>query len=83
MNANISQYNYGGLNKSNLVRYRYIYSDSHISDFLASVTDKKRIGFLNDWNGDIDLMEYGYPKDDKGLPVFNYSIAYDIDNKAV
>ena len=31
--------------------------------------------------GDIDLVEYGHPKDDKGLPVFNYSIAYDTDNK--
>lgn len=81
----------------------HIYSDSHISDFLASVTDDQRIGFLNDWNserdhrekiyisydstnkncqaGDIDLVEYGHPKDDKGLPVFNYSIAYDTDNK--
>ena len=26
-------------------------------------------------------MEYGHPKDAKGLPVFNYSIAYDTDNK--
>ena len=30
--------------------------------------------------GDIDLVEYGHPKDDKGLPVFNYSIAYDTTN---
>ncbi|MBR2794687.1 MAG: transposase [Solobacterium sp.] len=30
--------------------------------------------------GDIDLVEYGHPKDDKGLPVFNYSIAYDTKN---
>ena len=81
----------------------HIYSDSRISDFLASVTDDQRIGFLNDWNserdhrekiyisydstnkncqaGDIDLVEYGHPKDAKGLPVFNYSIAYDTDNK--
>jgi len=27
--------------------------------------------------GDIDIVEYGHPKDDKGLPVFNLSIAYD------
>lgn len=27
--------------------------------------------------GDIELVEYGHPKDDKGLPVFNYSIAYE------
>ena len=31
--------------------------------------------------GDIELVEFGHPKDDKGLPVFNYSIAYDTDNK--
>ena len=30
--------------------------------------------------GDIDLVEVGRPKDDKGLPVFNYSIAYDTKN---
>ena len=30
--------------------------------------------------GDIDLVEIGHPKDDKGLPVFNYSIAYDTQN---
>jgi len=31
--------------------------------------------------GDIHLVEFGHPKDDKGLPVFNYSIAYDTFNK--
>ena len=31
--------------------------------------------------GDIEFVEYGHPKDDKGLPVFNYSIAYDTANK--
>ena len=30
--------------------------------------------------GDIDLVEVGRPKDDKGFPVFNYSIAYDTKN---
>ena len=30
--------------------------------------------------GDIELLEYGHPKDDKGLPIFNYSIAYDTTN---
>lgn len=30
--------------------------------------------------GEIDLVEIGHPKDDKGLPVFNYSIAYDTQN---
>lgn len=60
--------NYGGLNISNKVRYRYIYSDSHISDFLASVTDNKRIGFLNDWNSERDHREKIY-------------ISYDSTNK--
>lgn len=81
----------------------HIYSDSKISDFLASVSDDARVGFLNDWNekrdhrekiyisydstnkncqaGDIELVEYGHPKDDKSLPVFNYSIAYDTENR--
>lgn len=31
--------------------------------------------------GDIELVEYGHPKTDCGLPVFNYAIAYDTDNK--
>lgn len=30
--------------------------------------------------GDIDFVEYGHAKDDKGLPVLNYSIAYDHNN---
>lgn len=31
--------------------------------------------------GDIEMVEYGHAKDDKGLPVFNYSIAYDKTNR--
>nr|WP_300864640.1 transposase [uncultured Acetatifactor sp.] len=31
--------------------------------------------------GDIKFVEYGHPKDDKGLPVFNYAVAYDTANK--
>ena len=31
--------------------------------------------------GDIDLIEYGKAKDDKGLPVFNIAIAYDKTNR--
>lgn len=31
--------------------------------------------------GDIEMVEFGHPKDDQGVPVFNYSIAYDVDNK--
>ncbi len=81
----------------------HIYSDSHIAEFLASVTDDQRIAFLNEWNsvrdhrekiyisydstnkncqaGDIEIVEYGHPKDDDGLPIFNYSIAYDTNNR--
>ena len=31
--------------------------------------------------GDIELVEYGHAKVDKGLPVFNYSIDYDCNNR--
>lgn len=31
--------------------------------------------------GDIDFVEYGHPKDDKGKPIINYSIAYDHNNE--
>ena len=31
--------------------------------------------------GDIDIVEYGHPKVDQGIPVFNYSIAYDAANR--
>jgi hypothetical protein len=31
--------------------------------------------------GDIEMVEYGKPKVDLGLPVFNYAIAYDTKNK--
>lgn len=30
--------------------------------------------------GDIEIVEFGHPKDDQGLPVFNYAIAYDTHN---
>lgn len=30
--------------------------------------------------GDLELVEYGHPKDDQGKPVLNYSIAYDSNN---
>ena len=32
--------------------------------------------------GDIELVEYGHPKIDCGLPIFNYAIAFDTDNRA-
>ena len=38
----------------------YIYSDSRISDFFASVTDDQRIGFLNEWNANRDHREKIY-----------------------
>ena len=31
--------------------------------------------------GDIRIVEFGHPKDDKGLPVFNYSLAFDCNNR--
>lgn len=31
--------------------------------------------------GDIQMVEFGHAKEDKGLPIFNYSIAYDTNNK--
>ena len=31
--------------------------------------------------GDIDLIEYGKPKDDQGLPIFNLAIAYNKNNR--
>lgn len=31
--------------------------------------------------GDIEIVEFGHPKTDCGLPVFNYSIAYDTTNR--
>lgn len=34
----------------------------------------------NSQAGDVEIVEVGHPKVDMGLPVFNYSIAYDTDN---
>lgn len=34
----------------------------------------------NSQAGDIDLVEFGHPKDDCGEPVINYSVAYDRNN---
>jgi len=81
----------------------HIYSDSKVSNFLASITDEQSIGFLNEWNGDrdhreriyisydstnkncqagdIEMVEYGHAKDNKDLPVYNYAIAYDTNNR--
>ena len=35
----------------------------------------------NSQAGDLRLVEYGYAKDDKGLPIINYSMAYDTQNR--
>lgn len=31
--------------------------------------------------GDIEIVEFGHAKEDKGFPIFNYSIAYDCNNR--
>ena len=31
--------------------------------------------------GDIDIVEFGHAKEDRGLPIFNYSVAYDCNNR--
>lgn len=31
--------------------------------------------------GEIEIVEYGHPKVDTGLPVFNYALAYDTENR--
>ena len=31
--------------------------------------------------GDIEIVEFGHAKEDRGLPIFNYSIAYDAANR--
>lgn len=35
----------------------------------------------NSQAGDIDLVEFGHPKNDQGKEIFNYSIAYDRNNR--
>lgn len=46
----------------------HIYSDSKISDFLRSMTEEERVGFLNEWNANCDHREKIY-------------ISYDSTNK--
>lgn len=31
--------------------------------------------------GEIEIVEYGHPKVDTGLPIFNYAVAYDTNNR--
>ena len=35
----------------------------------------------NSQGGDIDLVEFGHPKEDRGLPIINVSLAYDKTNR--
>lgn len=35
----------------------------------------------NSQAGDVEIVEYGHAKEDKGLPIYNYSIAYDTNNR--
>lgn len=35
----------------------------------------------NSQAGDIEIVEFGHPKTDVGLPVFNYAVAYDTHNR--
>jgi len=35
----------------------------------------------NSQAGDVTLVEYGKPKADMGLPVFNYAVGYDVNNR--
>ena len=35
----------------------------------------------NSQAGDVELVEYGRPKADMGLPVFNYAVGYDVNNR--
>lgn len=35
----------------------------------------------NSQAGDLNIVEYGKPKDDKGLPVFNLSLVFDQNNR--
>ena len=80
-----------------------IYSDSKVSEFLASVTDDQTIGFISSWNeirdhrekiyisydstnkscqaGEIEMVEIGRKSEATGLPMFNYAIAYDTNNR--
>lgn len=48
-----------------------MYSDTKISDFLESVTDEQRVGFLNEWNAVRDHREkiyISYDSTNKKLP---------------
>lgn len=35
----------------------------------------------NSQAGDVEIVEFGHPKVDVGRPIFNYSVAYDTDNR--
>ena len=66
-------------------------SDDHICTFLNEWNRKRnhreRIYISYDSTnkncqaGDISIVEFGHPKEDRGLPVFNYAVAYDKTNR--
>ena len=102
--SNVAQYypDYA-FNHPLLTQEMHMYSDTKISDFLGSMTDEQRQGFLDDWNerkdkrekiyvsydstnkncqaGQIAIIERGHAKEDKGLPIYNYSVALDVKEK--
>jgi len=66
-------------------------TDDHTSSFLNGWNYKRnhreRIYISYDSTnkncqaGDISIVEFGHPKEDKGLPIFNFAIAYDKTNR--
>lgn len=61
-------------------------STSFLNEWNSKKDHREKIYFSydstnkNSQAGNIELLEYGHPKDDKGLPIFNYAIAYDTKN---
>lgn len=79
------------LNDSTVSSFLSGVSDDQISDFLndwnADRDHRSRIYISydstnkNSQAGDIDLVEFGKAKDEKGLPIFNIGLAYDQTNQ--
>jgi transposase len=63
------------------------YTSSFLNSWNSSRSHRERIYISYDSTnkncqaGDISIVEFGHPKDDNGLPVFNFSIAYDKNNR--
>ena len=66
-----------------------IYSDSKVSDFLQDVTADQREKIYVSYDstnkacdaGEIDIVELGHAKEGLETEIFNYSIAYDTNNR--